>query len=184
MWARLHARFFRPRQELDERLVAESNRIYKTGFWLFVVGYGLYVWHSFMLSQVAFVNDLTPGFETEVSPFLNSWFLLVFAVVGFLLVRKGIFAFDDLDEQGLFPVERCLGASFGSAAVVLVLATLMRALAEFELMGFEGVNWLDDVVIACVFAMEVFVAALVCFAASYAVAKRRRKRLEADLDDE
>ncbi len=41
MWARLHARFFGPRQELDERLVAESNRIYKTGFWLFVVGYGL-----------------------------------------------------------------------------------------------------------------------------------------------
>ena len=184
MWARLHARFFGPSRELDERLVAESNRVYKTGFWLFVVGYGLYVWHGFMLSQVAYVNDLAPGFQTEVSPFLNTWFLLVFAVVGFLLVRKGIFAFDDLDGQGLFPVERCLGASFGSAAIVFVLATLMRALAEFELMGLEGVNWLDDVVIACVFAMEAFVAALVCVAASYAVAKRHRKRFEADLDDE
>lgn len=184
MRARLRARFFGPRKEVDERIVAESNRIYKTGFWLFVVGYGLYVWHSFMLSQVAFVNDLTPGFETEVSPFLNSWFLLVFAIVGLMLARKGILAFGDLDEQGLFPVERCLSASLGSAAVVLVLATLMRALAEFELMGLEGVNWLDDVVIACVFAMEVFVAVLACSAASYAVAKRRRKRLETDLDDE
>lgn len=32
--------------------------------------------------------------------------------------------------------------------------------------------------------MEVFVAVRACSAASYAVAKRRRKRLEADLDDE
>lgn len=183
MRARLRARFLGPRKEIDERIVAESNRIYKTGFWLFVVGYGLYAWHGFMLSQVAFVNELTPDFETSVSPFLNTWFLLVFAVVGLMLARKGIFPSDDLDEHELFPVERCLNVSFGSASAVFVLATLMRALAEFELMGFEGVNWLDDVVIACVFAMEAFVAVLVCFAVSHAVAKRRRKRLEADLDE-
>lgn len=184
MWARLHARFFGPRKELDERIVAESNRIYKTGFWLLAVGYLLYVWHSFMRSQVAYVNELTSDFEAAVDPLLSSWFLLVFVIVGFMLTRKGIFASDDLDEHGLFPVERCLNASFGLAAVVFVFATLMRALAEFELLGLEGVNWLDDVVIACVFALEAFVAALVCFGASYFFAKRRRERLEADLDDE
>ena len=184
MRSRLRVRLFGPRKEMDERIVAESNRIYKTGFWLLVAGYGLYVWHSFMLSQVAFANELTPDFQTAVSPFLNSWFMLVFVVVGFMLARKGIFASADLDQHELFPVERCLSVSFGSAAAVLVFATLMRALAEFELMGLEGVNWFYDVVIACVFAMEVFVAALVCFAVSYMFAKRRRRRLEADYDDE
>lgn len=184
MWSCLRAWFFGPCKETDERIVAESNRIYKTGFWLFVAGYGLYVWHSFMLSQVAFVNELTPDFQTAVSPFLNSWFMLVFAVVGFMLARKGIFAPVDLDEYELFPVERCLSASFGSGAVVFVLAALMRAFAQFELMGFEGVNWFEDAIIACLFGMEVFVAALVCFAVSYIFAKRCRRRLEADYDDE
>lgn len=184
MRERLGARFLGPRKEVDERIVAESNRIYRMGFVLLSLGYGLYVWHSFMLSQVAYVNQLTPDFETSVSPFLNSWFLLVFVIVGFMLAREGVFASNDIDELEMFPVERCLKASFGAATAVLVLATLMRALAEFELMGLEGVNWLDDIVIAFVFAMEVFVATLVCFAVSHVVAKRRRKRLEADLDDE
>lgn len=183
MWGNLRARFFGPCKETDERIVAESNRIYRMGFWLLVLGHALYIWYSFMVSQVAYVNELKPNFDTSTSPFLNVWLLLVFAVVGFMLARKGVFAPGDLGEDELFPVERCLSASFGAATIVFVLATLMRALAEVELMGFEDVNLLHDIFIACVFAMEVFVASLVCFAVSYFFAKRRCRRLEADFDD-
>lgn len=183
MWARLYARCFGSRKEVDERIVAESNRIYKTGFWLFVAGYGLYVWHRFMLSQVAFVNGLTSDFEAA-DPFLSFWFMLVFAIVWFMLVRKGIFSSDPFGGYDLFPVERFLITTFGSAAIVFVFATLMRALVEFELMGLGGVNLLDDIVIACVFAMEVYVLSIVGFIATYYAAKRRCKHIECDLDDE
>lgn len=168
----------------DERIVAESNRIYTTGFWLLVVGYLLYVWHGWMLTQVAYVNELEPTFDASAfaSPFMNAWLLVVFAAVTFLLWRKGIYSSAGLEECDLFPVEASLGSSLASALVMFVSATLMRAFAEFELMGLAGVNLLHNVVIASVFAMEVFVLVLMVIAFSYFAAQRRRKRAEAEED--
>lgn len=182
---KLKEAYSRFKGEPDERIVAESNRIYRTGFWLFAIGYLVYRWHGWMLAQVAYVNDLVPTFDVApyVDPFLQTGFFFVFAVVIVMLCYKGIFSASGLGDEDVFPAAACLGAAGVGAFGMFVLATFMRALAEFELMGLSGVNMFDDVLIAVIFAVQVFVLVLVACSVTFYVAKRRRKRLEANFDD-
>lgn len=162
----------------DERLVFETNRIYRNGFLLFMLGYLLYSWRGFMISQVSYVNNLTETWESHTDPFLSAWFLLTMLVIGVQLFRKGVFVPDKPAAYDLFPVGRSLALSLSIAGSMFVFATLMRAFVEFELLGPGGVNWLHDVVIAAVFAFEVFVIFMIGHAVVYFAARRRVARFD------
>lgn len=162
----------------DERLVFETNRIYRNGFSLFLLGYFLYVWHSFMVSQVSYVNGLTDEWVSSSSTFLNAWFLITMLVIGVQLYRKGVFTPDKPAAYDLFPVGQNLTASLIVAGVVFVTSLAMRAFVEFQLLGLEGVNLLHDAVIATVFAFEVFILVMIGHAMMYFVSKRRAARFD------
>lgn len=173
------------RREPDERIAAEANRIYRMGYVLLLVGLMLYLWHGLMVTQVATVNELQTVLDAGpvTDPFVSGWCLLVIVVVSVQCFRKGVFSRDDRDGFDVIPIETWLSCSLALGVFVFVLAMLMRAFVEVELMGFEGLNWLDDAVIAAVYALMVF---LLVFLGSMGLTfadKRRRRRVEAQLDD-
>ena len=172
-------------RETDERVAAEANRIYRMGYVLLLFGLMLYLWHGLMVTQVATVNELQAVLDAGpvTDPFVSGWCLLVIAVVSVQCFRKGVYSREGRDGFDLVPIEACLIASLALGVFVFVLATFMRAFVEVELMGFGSVNWLDDAVIATVYAFLVFFLVRVGTMGVRFADKRRRRRVEARLDD-
>ena len=179
---RLSSMFRRP---ADERVEAEGSRIYVRGFWLFSIGFLIWSWYTFMLSQVAFVNDLELSSDVpqRLDPFLSAWFALVFAFVLVQLCRKGVFSASPFVDEDVFPAEICLWGSLAAGTGMFAFATALRALAELQLLGPSGVNLFHDVVIAAVFGLEIFVLAFIMCLVSFFFSRRRRRALESELDD-
>lgn len=173
----------RSRREPDERIASESNRIFRLGFLLLLIGYLVYVWHGFMVEQVAHANGLQlVGANPSVDPFVRGWFLLVCAVVSVLLVRRGVLPCDDQESCGAVDVPSFLYAPCGLAALVFVLALLMRLAVELELVGLEGVSVHDDFIVAAAFASMTFFAVALLGAILLFVARRRRVHAGAEFD--
>ena len=174
----------RYRGQRDERIVAETNRIYKGGFLALSLGFIVYIYYVAMKSQVALFNEIdsisTIGFE-EV--FLYLCFMITNIACVIAMIRKGFVDDGRFAETELFPAGYFAVWSGLAALGAGLLATCMRALAEWELLGFGGIGWPVNNIIGVFLAFWVFVFTYLTYYMAFRAAKRRREKMMLDLEE-
>ena len=164
----------------DERLLSESGRIYRVGFWVFSVGVGLDV----LIKLALYLPGSRQSWGLFSLAGLEGIALLAALVLGALLAAgRGILTLGADPEAERFPARHyalvSLGLGLGLSVVGLALRAILYPHWEF-----------DTGALVLVFGAVVFfvtaVTFLVCFSASYLLfrlAKRRRGRWR-DAEDE
>lgn len=172
----------------DERVETESNRVYKLGFVMLSFGVLVYLYYDWSLKQAMCMRDVlangTGRMEfTTADLFLCGWFALTMIVGMVLLVRKGFGDDNRFAEVEQFPIGHYALTSIAFAVAVDVLATGLRVLAEFQVLGAGEIMW-PAVAFGGVLA---FVVGIPLFLLGYWVAfksaQSRRKQLELRFDE-
>ena len=172
----------------DERVEAESNRVYKIGFVMLSFGVLVYMYYDWTLKQAMFMRDVMAGGAghmelTSADLFLYGWFAMTMLVGIALLCRKGFSDDNRFAEADKFPVVHYALVSVVFIAVADVLATAIRVLAEFQVLGAAGIVWWS-VAFSSVFMIVVGIPfGLLVFWVGFNAARSRRRRLESSLDD-
>ncbi|MEG2369404.1 MAG: DUF6773 family protein [Raoultibacter sp.] len=167
----------------DERLVNELNKIYAVGFQIFSAGMVIAFYYEFMRSNVAFVNDL-PEQASTISPIVAATFFIAEGVGIILMMRKGITDTGRFNEVETFPLGFYALQAGGLAVGVVVLTTLTRVVAEYQLLGAQSIHWGWGFLIGIVLGSMVFVLTLAVNWLSFRAAKRRQKHILNALDNE
>lgn len=131
------------RGSVDERVEAESNRVYKLGFVMLSFGVLVYLYYDWSLKQAMCMRDVLANGAgrmefTSADLFLYGWFALTMIVGMVLLVRKGFGDDNRFAEAEQFPIGYYAIASIAFAVAVDVLTTGLRVLAEFQVLGAGG----------------------------------------------
>ena len=118
----------------DERLEAESAKIYKIGFVLLSFGMLMLFFYQFIARQVAWVHsdasEMPHGFATPFEAAMYLWLVLVMLICAGLQTRKGYVDTNRFGQTEYLPVGYFLLLSgLSGAAFALVIAT-MRCIAE------------------------------------------------------
>ena len=136
------------RGSVDERVEAESNRVYKLGFVMLSFGVLVYLYYDWSLKQAMCMRDVLANGAgrmefTSADLFLYGWFALTMIVGMVLLVRKGFGDDNRFAEAEQFPIGYYAIASiaFAVAVAVDVLTTGLRVLAEFQVLGAGEIMW-------------------------------------------
>ncbi len=173
----------------DERLEAEACRIYRTGFMLLAFGMLAFFLYDMMAQQIAWVHsanaaDAHAMFSSPTLVAMFVWFFAVMLVCVVMQTRKGFvdtnrFAQTDRFPKGYF----CLISGISGIACALAIFA-MRSIAEAQIVPLDEVFWLPNLAVGVVTGMLVFAATLALFYATYREAKRKRERVERELNDE
>lgn len=172
----------------DERVEAESNRVYKLGFIMLSFGVLVYLYYDWSLKQAVLMRDVlangTGRMEfTSADLFLYGWFALTMVVGMVLLVCKGFGDDNRFAEAEKFPTGYYVLVSIVSVVCVDVLAAAIRIAAEFQVLGAEGIMW-SSMAFGGVFLIIVGIPFfLLVFWTSFKTAQSRRKQLELRFDE-
>lgn len=172
----------------DERVEAESNRVYKLGFIMLSFGVLVYMYYDWSLKQAVYMRDVlangTGRIElTTADLFLYGWFALTMIIGMVLLIRKGFGDDNRFAEVEKFPTGYYALVSVAFVVGVDVLATAIRILAEFQVLGAEGIMW-SSVAFGSVFALVAGIPLfLLGYWISFSTAQSRRKQLELRFDE-
>lgn len=172
----------------DERVEAESNRIYKVGFVMLSFGVLVYMYYDWSLKQAMYMRDVlangTGRVElTTADLFLFGWVLLTMVVGAVPLCRKGFADDNRFAEAEKFPTGYYVLVSIVSVICVDVLAAAIRIAAEFQVLGAEGIMW-SSVAFGGAFLIIVGIPFfLLVFWTSFKTAQSRRKQLELRFDE-
>lgn len=172
----------------DERVEAESNRIYKVGFIMLSFGLVAYLYCGSALKQAMFMRDMlaTGSGSIELTAgdlFLYGWILLTMVVCAVLQCRKGFVDNNRFAEVETFPARYYALTSCFVSVGLGVLAPAIRVLAEFQIRGAEGIMWRDAAIQGIVIAIAMFLALMLVYWAAFKTAQSRRKQLELRLDE-
>ena len=171
---------------VDERVRAETDRIYKVGFWILAVGLMVYQYYGYWRSQVEWVYGLVDSAHAHeyVDPFVRVLFFAAFLVIAFLLYRRGLAGIDDFDGPSESLTGACLNGAALAGLAVGVLTAAVRFVAQCQLLGFDRMRPLDDAVIGVFMGLQAGFLVLLVLLAYHHLAKRRLAKLEKDLDDD
>lgn len=168
----------------DERIVAETNKIYKKGFLALAFGLLVFFTYDTMRSQVAFVNGLSDTVEVSLSlMILYAWLFVVVLACALASTLKGFVDDGRFAETDYFPAGYFALWSFCAALGSGFAVALLRALAEFELVGASGIMWAADAVLGFSFSILIFLACYANFYLAFRAAKRRRETLALRFED-
>lgn len=173
----------------DERLEKESNRYMRMSYYILLAGTVLCAYYAIMLEQVSNTTDtpLLTAVGQSVVP-VQAGLIVVILLACFiplaLEIRAGI-----LSEHSRYAsVDRIpwdlvslLALACGTA--LGVLTTLMRILAEVQIVGIGEVTWLGDIAMGVVYFGMAFVLAFALTAATFRDAIKRRQQLDSQLED-
>ena len=173
----------------DERLEAEENKRSRTAFAILLIGTVLSLYYAISLAQVADVTEhpiMTPLGQSLVSV---QWPLTIaILVAGIYLIasetKAGFFSsrtrFATIDH---IPWDFVALGAVVCGALVGVLTTGMRILAEIQIVGIENVMWFADAAIGIVLFGLGFALGFLFFALSFHDAIKQRRRHEAELEE-
>lgn len=173
----------------DERLEAESNQAVKVGYFILLFGTVICLYYGIMLDQVASTTDhalLTP-LGHSVFP-LKAALLVVILVscmtVNFMQMRKGI-----LGDRARFaqvnriPWDYVALVALVCGCVLGVTTTLMRILAEIQIVGITEVTWAGDIAMGIVYFILGFLLGILVLASVFRSVITRRQEIERELED-
>lgn len=185
-WRREWRRHFGPK---DERIEAEMNRIYKTGFIMLALGWIALLYYGMLLKQVEAINSLeASGSGTMTFGFLELafwvWPILTCSVLAVMQCRKGFVDTNRFGETDVFPSEyfMLISAVVGVCAGLAVFA--LRILANLQVVGgVDGLTVIGAAIMSSCIAVLLFAGSLLAFYLTFLAARRRRRALESELDD-
>ena len=178
------------RGSVDERVEAESNRVYKLGFVMLSFGVLVYLYYDWSLKQAMCMRDVLANGAgrmefTSADLFLYGWFALTMIVGMVLLVRKGFGDDNRFAEAEQFPIGYYAIASIAFAVAVAVdgLSTGLRVLAVFQVLGAGEIMW-PAVAFGSVFALVAGIPLfLLGFWVAFKSAQSRRRQLDMRLGE-
>ena len=158
----------------DERLTAEANRCAAVGYAILIIGSALCLYYGIMLNQVA---------ETTGHPLL----IIILAsglISTYLQVRSGTFdTHTRIAQSDRIPWDYVALVSLLCGLGLGVTTTVMRILAEVQIVGVENVTWGGDIAMGIVYFTLAFFLAFGLFAATFHSAIDRRRQLERELEE-
>lgn len=155
----------------DERLVAETNRTYKIGFFVFTAGIGI----DLLLS--AFRDSAFPRFEWLV-------FMAAQIVCAVLNVRKGIVCEDADAECDILPLKKYLLISCAVGAGTGLLSCAMNALRYWQNLSFEHILIAAGATFVFVFFCTAVLTMMAVAVTFYCANRRRDADMRALLEEE
>ena len=170
----------------DERLEAESAKIYKIGFVLLSFGMLMIFFYQFIARQVAWVHsdasEMLHGFATPFEAAMYLWLVLVMLICAGLQTRKAMSIPIVLAKPSIFLLDiSCLSAVLAAPRSRLLLpqcAVSLRRRSYRSKASFGWRTWPR----ACSAVQRFSRPRLLPCAQRFFTAKRRRAKLEAELD--
>ena len=140
----------------------------------------------FIARQVAWVHsdasEMPHGFATPFEAAMYLWLVLVMLICAGLQTRKGYVDTNRFGQTENLPVGYfLLVGGLSGAAFALVIAA-MRCIAEAQIVPLESVFWLANLATGVFCGATIFAATFAVLCATFFTAKRRRAKLEAELD--
>ena len=161
----------------DERLEAESCKIYRAGFMLLAFGMLFYFVYRMMAQQVAWVHGFTADMTAMFDP-LFIWFMVVMVACSIMQTRKGFVETNRFGQTETFPVGffAFVSALSGIASAIAIWA--MRCIAEVQIVAVDQVYWVTNLATGLVFGILIFAATLLSFYLMFRAAKSRRRKMD------
>lgn len=170
----------------DERLEAENAKIYKIGFVLLSFGMLMILFYQTIARQVAWVHsnaiEMPHLFVTPVEAALYAWLVIVMLICAVLQTRKGYVGTNRFGQTEHLPVGYFLLVCGISGVTSALVIAVMRCVAEAQIVPLESVFWVANLATGAYFGLVVAVVTFATLCAAYFSAKRRRAKIEADLD--
>lgn len=173
----------------DERLTAEANRCAAVGYTILIIGSALCLYYGIMLNQVAETTGhplLTP-LGQSVFPVDTALLIIILAsglISTYLQVRSGTFdTHTRIAQSDRIPWDYVALVSLLCGLGLGVTTTVMRILAEVQIVGAENVTWGGDIAMGIVYFTLAFFLAFGLFAATFHSAIDRRRQLERELEE-
>lgn len=174
----------------DERIDAEMNRCNTRGYYVLLTGTALVAYYGLMLNQVSDTTD-TPIYTAVGQSLVSPSALLFFVILAsalitlWLEVRAGITDnHTRIATVDTVPWDFCVIIGLISGAALGIVTTLMRIVAELQIVGIDYVTWGGDVAMGIVYFLLAFVIGTFATAGVFSAAIRRRHELERELDEE
>ena len=141
----------------DERLAAESNRCAAVGYTILIIGSTLCLYYGIMLNQVAETTGhplLTP-LGQSVFPVDTALLIIILAsglISTYLQVRSGTFdTHARIAQADRIPWDYVTLVSLLCGLGLGATTTVMRILAEVQIVGVENVTWGGDIAMGIVY---------------------------------
>lgn len=171
----------------DERLEAENAKIYKLGFGLLSFGMLIILFYEIIARQVAWVHsdasEMPHLFATPAEAAMYAWFVIVMLICVVLQTRKGYVDTNRFGQTEHLPVGYFLLVSGLSGAALALVIAAMRCIAEAQIVPLESVFWLANLATGVFCGATIFAATFAALCATFFTAKKRRAKIEAELDD-
>ena len=169
----------------DERLEAENAKIYKFGFMLLSFGMLTLLIYQIMAQQIAWVhNDTDEAFHLFANPVeavMYAWLFIVMLICAAMQTRKGYIDTNRFGQIDHLPTGYFLLVS-GITGIASVLAiTIMRCIAELQIVPAESVLWAANLAVGIIFGVMIFAATFFVLCSVFFEAKRQRKIIEEKL---
>lgn len=165
----------------DERLEAESCKIYRVGFWLLSAGVTLSFVYQATAAQVAWMHGVVGSApEIAIDP-LTAWFLLVLVILCVMQTRRGFVETNRFGQTDTFPSGyfSLIAGLVGLGFAVVIWA--MRCIAEVQVVGIGQVSWLANLAVGLVEGAFCWVLVLLLSYLQFRFAKRNRIQIEKGL---
>lgn len=155
----------------DERLEAESAKIYKIGFVLLSFGMLMIFFYQFIARQVAWVHsdasEMPHGFATPFEAAMYLWLVLVMLICAGLQTRKGYVDTNRFGQTEHLPVGYFLLVSGLSGAAFALVIAAMRCIAEAQIVPLESVFWLANLATGVFCGATIFAATFAALCATF-----------------
>ena len=102
---------------------------------------------------------------------MYAWLVIVMFICAVLQTRKGYVDTNRFGQTEHLPV-----------GYFLLVIAAMRCIAEVQIVPFEDVFWAANLATGAACGVTIFIATFAALCASFFTAKRRRAKLEAELD--
>lgn len=170
----------------DERLEAENAKIYKIGFVLLSFGMLMILFYQTIARQVAWVHsnatEMPHLFVTPVEAAMYAWLVIVMLICAVLQTRKGYVDTNRFGQTEHLPVGYFLLVCGISGVTSALVIAVMRCVAEAQIVPLESVYWAANLATGAVCGTMIFIATFAALCATFFSAKKRRAKLEAELD--
>lgn len=171
----------------DERLEAENAKIYKIGFMLLSFGMLMILFYEILARQVAWVHndasEMPHLFAAPAEAAMYAWLVIVMLICVVLQTRKGYVDTNRFGQTEHLPVGYFLLVCGISGVTSTFVIAAMRCIAEVQIVPFESVYWAANLATGAVCGTMIFIATFAALCATFFTAKRRRAKIEAELDD-
>ena len=171
----------------DERLEAENAKIYKLGFVLLSFGMLMILFYEIIARQVAWVHsdasEMPHLFATPAEAAMYAWLIIVMLICVVLQTRKGYVDTNRFGQTEHLPVGYFLLVSGLSGAALALVIAAMRCIAEAQIVPLESVFWLANLATGVFCGATIFAATFAALCATFFTARKRRAKIEAELDD-